>query len=199
MDYPAMALDVAALIRQVAAAGPIDLLGHSMGGKVGGTLALTEPTLLRRLLVLDIAPVRYRRSLAHHVAGMRAVPVATLTRKAEADPHLRAADPDPAVRAFLAQNLVKADTGGFRWRVNLDAIDAHMGDVLGFPDLRTRFEGPTLFLRGGASDYVRDSHAAEIARLFPAAQVDTIDGAGHWVHAERPQAFLDRTVSFFKR
>lgn len=197
MDYPAMAADVAALIAREARGGPVDLLGHSMGGKVGCVLALTVPGILRRLLVLDIAPVPYRRSLVHHIEAMRAVPVATLSRKAEADSHLRAAEPDAGVRAFLAQNLVRAEGGGFRWRVNLAAIEAHMADIMGFPPLDGRFDGPTLFLRGGTSDYVRTAHRPEIGRLFPAARIEAIDGAGHWVHAERPQAFVDRTVAHF--
>ncbi len=197
MDYPAMAADVSALIARETAGGPVDLLGHSMGGKVGCVLALTTPGSLRRLLVLDIAPVPYRRSLVHHVEAMRSVPVATLTRKGEADGYLKASEPDAGVRAFLAQNLVRAEGDGFRWRVNLAAIDAHMADIMGFPPLDGRFGQPTMFLCGGTSDYVRTAHRPEIDRLFPAARIETVEGAGHWVHAEQPQAFLDRAVAHF--
>ena len=136
-----------------------------------------------------------------YVRTKRAIDPATISRRGEVDERLRGAVPDQAVRAFLLQNLVadEGGGGGLRWRVNLAAIEADMADIMGFPadELTGRtYGGPTLFLAGERSDYVRPEHHAAIRRLFPNAAIETVAGAGHWVHAEQPQRFIDRALAF---
>ncbi len=194
-SYPALAADLAELSE--ALGPPLDVLGHSMGGKAAMALALTRPDLVRRLVVADIAPVAYSHSQAHLVAAMRALDLAGRPTRAEADRRLAAAVPDAGLRAFLLQSLdLRADPP--RWRLNLSALGANMAAITGWPDLPGRFEGPALFLAGAASDYVRPEHRAAIRRAFPAARLARIPGAGHWLHADRPaevaaavRAFLD--------
>ena len=103
----------------------------------------------------------------------------------------------PRVRGFLLQNLVNAEDG-LAWRVPLDALADNMPELLGFPEPRDaeRYEGPALFVTGGRSDYVGPEHHAGILRLFPNARFETIPDAGHWVHAEQPQNFLEVVGSF---
>ena len=166
-----------------------DLLGHSMGGKAAMVLALSRPDLVRRLVVADIAPVGYAHTQAHLIRAMRAVDLSGVTRRSEV-----ALDaPDDGTRAFLLQSL---DVAGRRWTLNLDALEAEMDRIIGFPDVVGAFEGPTLFLTGGESDYVRREHRARIKRLFPKARFAAIPGAGHWLHAERPRAFVAAVEAF---
>jgi pimeloyl-ACP methyl ester carboxylesterase len=170
-----------------------------MGGKVAMQLALSHGDAVGRLVVVDIAPVRYERSFAPYIEAMQQVDLSA-ARRSEVDESLKPAVPDAGVRAFLLQNLVSSD-GGFAWRVNLPALSANMDGIMGFPESADRrsFEGPALFLAGGRSDYLRPLHRAEIERLFPRAEFEVIEDAGHWVHAERPADFLEALERFLER
>jgi pimeloyl-ACP methyl ester carboxylesterase len=189
MDYAAQAGDLADAVERLAG-GRALVLGHSMGGKAAMALALTRPELVAGLIIADIAPVPYAHTHLSYVRAMRAVDLARVRRRSDADPMLADAVPDPTLRAFLLQNLLVED-GAARWRLNLAAIEHEMPKLTGWPAdwPRDRFEGPTHFLHGGASDYVPDAGRAKIAGLFPAAEVEAIDGAGHWLHAEKPAEF----------
>ena len=184
-SYPDMAGDLAGLLD-----GPADVVGHSMGGKAAMMLALTRPDLVRRLVVADIAPVAYTHSQAHNIAAMRAVDLSGVTRRAQAAAQL---DVDETVKPFLLQSL---DTGARRWRLNLDVLEREMDSIIGWPEVDGRFDGPALFLSGGASDYVQPGHRDTIRALFPNARFARIPGAGHWLHAEKPQDF-EKTLRVF--
>jgi pimeloyl-ACP methyl ester carboxylesterase len=195
-DYPALAADVARLI-EARVGGPADVLGHSMGGKAAMVLALSRPELVSRLVVVDIAPAPSPGTAAVAPRVLRAVPLARLTRRTEVEEALAATIPDPAVRAFLAAN-VRSGPDGLTWTINLEALDRHFAEILSFPEIAAgvAFTKPALFIAGGSSDYLRPEHRPEIERLFPNAVVQTIPGAGHWVHAEAPAAFLEVVERF---
>jgi len=197
MSYDAMAADVARFIR-AHDLGPVPLLGHSMGGKASMVLALREPSLIERLLVLDISPIPYDRDYDDYIAAMRHADLSSASSRAEVDAIMKVEFPDRAIRTFLMQNLLKTSSGLYGWRVNIDAIEAHMDDIMGFPEVDSddAYEGPTLFLGGGQSDYITLAHQAEIDRLFPLADLDIIDDAGHWVHADQPDALVARLKTF---
>lgn len=188
MDYPLMAADVARLIED-RFTGPVAVVGHSMGGKTAMTLACRRPDLVSRLCVVDIAPVPYDHAFDAYLDAMLTMDTRALTRRAEAEAILAAAIGDRAIARFLSRNLKPADDGqGFRWRINVAAIAANMDAITGFPAFEAdrAYEGPALFLSGGASDYVQPFHMGEIERLFPNAETEIIPGAGHWAHAEKP-------------
>lgn len=195
MDYPFMAREVAAVIEGLG--GRAAVMGHSMGGKAAMTLALTRPELVERLVVVDIAPVSYSHTFAPYIKAMRAVPLAEIKTRAEVDEALRPQIADKGVRAFLLQNL-EGGAGGYRWRANLAVLGAHMDDILAFPRFPDgiRYEGETLFVAGGTSDYIRPEHEDVIAALFPRAETVEIPGAGHWVHADNPAGFMQAVGSF---
>ena len=195
-DYPALAGDVARFIR-THVGGPAAVLGHSMGGKAAMVLALEEPDLVKRLIVVDIPPAASRATLNDALQAMKNVPLATCTRRTEADAALAESIPDPAVRAFLVQN-VTTGPHGLAWAVNLEALERAFPAIVGFPDLAAgrTFPGPTLFVVGERSEYVRAEHHAVIGRLFPAATIEVVAGAGHWVHAEAPGQFLEAVSRF---
>lgn len=186
--YPDLAADLAAVI--AAEGAPMDVLGHSMGGKAAMRLALERPELVNRLIVADIAPVAYGHSQNHLIAAMRGLDLTGPSDRRQADARLAASVPDPGVRAFLLQSLdLRADPP--RWRLNLDVLEAGMDGITGWPDPAglTPFAGPALFLAGALSDYIRPEHRPLIKALFPQAKQAKIPGAGHWLHADRPREF----------
>jgi esterase len=196
MSFDEMAGDVAAFIERQDLSQPT-VLGHSLGGKVAMRLALTRAEQLARLIVVDVAPVVYRHSFGEYVEAMRAVNLGEVSRRVDVDQRLHAAVPDAMTRAFLLQNLVRTAEGGYAWRANLDVIAASLPTLMGFPagdDLV--YGGPALFLAGGRSTYVRPEYRPVIERLFPKAEQATIVGAGHRVHADRPDEFLARVRQF---
>jgi esterase len=196
MSFDEMAGDVAAFIERQGF-GPVRLIGHSLGGKIAMRLALTRPELVERLVVVDVAPVAYAHTFAPLIEAMRQVDLAAVTRRSDAELQLQGAVPDVAMRNFVLQNLVKTDAG-FVWRVNLEALAANMDELLGFPPPApdAAYGGPTLFIAGGRSDYVRPQHRPLIERLFPNAEHVVIPDAGHWLHAERPAEFLAHVRRF---
>ncbi len=160
-----------------------DVLGHSMGGKAAMTLALTHPDRVRRLIVADIAPVSYTHSQLENIHAMRAVDLSKVAKRSDAKALL---DVDPDIQDFLLQSL---DVAGKKWRLNMDVLEREMPKVLSFPDLEGQFDGPTLFLSGAESDYVKPEHRDRIKSMFPKARFAKIPGAGHWLHAQKPREF----------
>jgi pimeloyl-ACP methyl ester carboxylesterase len=189
MTYAEMAEDVANYIERRGLA-PCEILGHSMGGKVSMVLALNRPELVERLVVVDIAPVPYvRENYGDYIQAMRAVDLSHVERRAEVEAALATAIPDASLRSFLMLNLVN-DQGRLRWRLNLAAIAANMPEIIGFPEFDQAFDGPTTFLAGELSNYIRPRDEAAIRRLFPAARLIEIGQSGHWPHADQPKPFL---------
>ena len=181
-SYPDMAADLAKAID-----GSAHVVGHSMGGKAAMVLALTAPEKVDRLIVADIAPVGYTHTQIQYIEAMRAVDLTLIETRGDADRQLRATVPEDGIRAFLLQSL---DVRERRWRLNLDVLASEMDRIIGFPEeIDGRYEGPTLFLSGANSDYVRPEHRARIKSLFPAARFAKLPGAGHWLHAEKPREF----------
>ena len=189
MSYERMAEDVADYIAARGLA-PCDILGHSMGGKTAMQLALTQPELVERLIVVDIAPVGYiRESYPEYIDAMKRVDLERTTRRAEVDAQLTPTIHDDSLRAFLIQNLV-SEHGRFHWRINLDGIAANMPAIVDFPKHHGGFSGQTTFFAGERSDYIRPRDEAEIKRLFPHSRLIEIGASGHWPHAEQPEKFL---------
>lgn len=192
---PAMGyLDMAADVRALAAHLALDaytLVGHSMGGKVAMTLALTDARALARLVLIDIAPAAYPDRFAEMIAGLRALDLHTIRRRADADAQLAAVIPETTVRQFILQNLVFHD-GRPAWRANLAVLQDQMPYILGPLPVSpaARYTGPTWFIRGELSDRVTAAHEPTIARYFPRHRIATVAGGGHWPHAEAPAAFM---------
>tara|TARA_R110002072_G_scaffold146355_5_gene293192 strand:- start:964 stop:1491 length:528 start_codon:yes stop_codon:yes gene_type:complete len=165
-----------------------------MGGKAVMMLALTRPELLRRVIIADIAPVTYGHTQQMFIDAMRGVDLTQIERRSDAEAQLATAGVERALQSFFTQSL---DVPGKRWRLNLDALEAEMPKIIGWPDdVSGQFAGPTLFLSGGASDYVQPEHREAIKALFPQARFAKIPGAGHWLHAEQPREF-EATLRIF--
>ena len=186
--YLDMAHDLAELLNE-----PADVVGHSMGGKAAMVLAMQSPELVRRLVVADIAPVTYSHSQMPMIDAMRSVDLSLVESRKDADAQLAKSVDDAGVRAFLLQSL---DVKDRRWRLNLDVLVAEMDAIMGFPDVDSVCDAPSLFLAGAESDYVQEAHRPIIKSKFPKARFARIPGVGHWLHAEKPRAF-EETVRLF--
>ena len=197
MSYRDMAEDIAVFVEKHALA-PTTVLGHSMGGKVAMALALSQPALVRRLVVADIAPVTYAHSFLPYVQAMQDLNLATIARRDQADATLSERVPDATTRMLLLQNLVLHDRH-FDWRINLPALAGAASELLGFPDFSgARYEGRALFVHGERSAYVAPAHHAMIRHLFPRAEIVAIAQAGHWLHVDQPARFLETVQAFFR-
>ena len=192
-SYPDMAADLAEVI--AANGGKADLLGHSMGGKAAMQLALTQGALIRKLVVADIAPVAYDHDQSRHVRAMQDMDLTGLTSRQDADARLAETVPDAGLRAFFLQSLDLRNHPP-QWRLNLDVLAAEMPKIVGWPGTQGQFSGPTLFLTGALSDYVRPDDRDTILSLFPKARFAKLPGASHWLHADRPREF-EETVRVF--
>ena len=195
-SYPALADDLAQVIE--AHGGLVDIVGHSMGGKAAMVLALTRPQMIRRLAVLDIAPIAYGHSQQRYVDAMQGLDLTGVKLRSEADRRLAETVPEPGVRAFFLQSLdLKAEPP--QWKLNLEALSDQMALVIGWPEglPKRSFTGPALFLAGGASDYAAPGAAAdEIHEYFPQADLRYIPRIGHWLHAEEPKLVADTVAEF---
>lgn len=188
MTYREMASDVIETLAALDAL-PCRVVGHSMGGKVAMRAALDHPEMVERLVVADIAPVRYPARHRAYIDAMMAVPLRPGLTRAEADAALVDAVPSSQLRGFLLASLRTGTAPA--WRLNLPAIGAAMPEIEDWPDeADTRYDGPTLFIAGESSDYVGAAHRPVIRRLFPAARVVTLKNAGHWLHADNPNGFV---------
>lgn len=190
MDYRLMAADVAQIIDRLDL-GPVTLLGHSMGGKTAMTLALCEPARVSRLVVVDIAPQATPDVHTPIIDAMLALPLATVTRRQQAEDGLVEAVPERDVRLFLLQNFLPGADGG-AWRFNLRGLRAAMPaliDALPVP-ADARYDGPVHVIRGARSDRVTPATLAAMRPAFPRVCLHTVANAGHWPHAEAPAEFM---------
>lgn len=195
MTYPVMADDLAGVIEEVGA--PSIVLGHSMGGKAAMVLALTRPELVERLIIADIAPVTYTHSHAHFIDAMEAVDLTKVSKRSDVGDALVDTVDDPALRAFFMQS-VEIGENGARWLLNLPALKTAMPQIIGWPDVTGQYEGRTLFVGGADSDYITSNGKAAIKPLFPNARFAKLKGAGHWLHADQPRAFIATVQAFIQ-
>ncbi|GIV31620.1 MAG: alpha/beta hydrolase [Saprospiraceae bacterium] len=195
-DYPAMAEDLRAFMENHWMFDGAAVMGHSMGGKVAMQLALTYPELVQKLIVVDIAPRRYQDHHSHIIQALLELHPETLPDREAAEAKLAQTIADPAVRQFLLKNLTRRKEGGYEFKMNLQALHKHYDDILAPVHGKRPYEGPTLFIKGELSPYIQPEDEQSIRQLFPRAEIRTVKGAGHWVHADQPDALLDLVRHF---
>lgn len=194
MRYATLAHDVLETM-DAHATGPAAVVGHSMGGKAAMAAALLRPEAIARLVVADIAPVAYSPRNAPVAAALRAIPFVPGLTRAEADSSLAGAVPEASVRAFLLQNLVFGPSPA--WRIGLEEIAAALPVLEHWENPSgASYGGPTLFVAGARSDFIRPEHRPVIRALFPASRFVTVKNAGHWLHVDNPAGFLSVIEAF---
>lgn len=178
---------------------PVTLVGHSLGGKLAMRVALTSPELVKQLEVVDISPARSSAvdGFASMVAAMRNLDLDALTSRRDAEEQLGFFIPDAATRGFLLQNL-RRNGEHWSWLANLDLLGDSLNTIGGWPSIGGVYDGPVLWVAGGESDYVAPEHYAPMKALFPQAIKVTVKGAGHLVHTEEPEVFIDSLRRFLQ-
>ncbi len=175
-----------------------DLIGHSLGGKTAMLFATQYPALINKLIVVDIAPKQYPIRHDTIIEGLKSLDFNTLKSRGDADKALAKYVPLLGVRQFLLKNL-KRTPNGFVWKINLDVIQREIKEVGKQLPTTAIFNKPTLFIRGELSNYILNDDMMLIKTHFRYSELVTIKGASHWVHAEKPEAFLDKISSFIDK
>ncbi len=196
MNYAVMARDLREFM-QAQRLSSAYVLGHSMGGKTAMQFALTYPEKVDKLIVVDIAPHAYPPQHDDILDALRSVEPGAYTKRKEIDDALARKLPDPALRQFLLKNLERADTGAFRWSIDLAAIEHNYPAITqAVQGTHARFEKPTLFIRAERSGYIRDQDMPAIRELFPYSRLATLPGVGHWVQVEARRRFARLVLAF---
>ncbi|CAO1352826.1 unnamed protein product [Diamesa hyperborea] len=203
-SYPAMSDDIARFLsdNQIEKAS---ILGHSMGGRAIMYFALNYPHLVEKAIVVDISPVSpigtTQTDIPLFLKAMRAIeipPKHTIHQgRKVCDDKLSVIIKEKSLRDFLITNLAKTENGDFRWRINLESLENNFDEhIAKFPDCTGKqFQGPTLFIGGSKSDYLKPEDKPKIDKLFPNSELVYLN-AGHWVHAEQPEEFLKLVLNF---
>ena len=177
----------------------VSILGHSMGGMTAMKFAFEYAHRLEKLIVVDIAPKSYPTMHQEILDGLRAIPIAKIKSRKEADQILKDFVPALRIRQFLLKNLYRKEDHSYAWRINLNAIHEHAAYIGRDISGKLQFEKPTLFIRGEQSNFISDEDELRIMDIFPRASIIKIPGASHWVHAEKPDDFLTAVLSFLNK
>lgn len=172
------------------------LLGHSMGGKVAMLYATENPLKVSELIIADIGPKSYP---AHHqdiISALKQMRLSEYKSRSDAEDDLAHYIDDRGVRLFLLKNLYRKNKDEFGLRMNLDVLSESMDEIGATLPEGAVYKGKTLFLRGEKSMYIKDEDESLIKRHFPKAEIETISDAGHWLHAENPDMFFEKTMAF---
>lgn len=211
--YPEMSDDLCEMMDSEGTERAI-VLGHSMGGKTAMQFAAMYPGRLSGLIVVDIAPAGYSALSDHSpqvimhmniVDTLLSIDLKKFSSRTEIDDELEKRITDAKIRQFLMKNVHRSKDGSFNWKLNIEAINNHLPEIMG-PVIFEPYAGkraiggfPVLFIRGGRSNYLLPEHYAGIKEYFPGAIIETIPGAGHWVHADKPVEFGKVVGEFLKK
>ncbi|WP_417313793.1 esterase [Enterobacter sp.] len=184
MTYPAMAQDLLDTL-DANNLEKVTLIGHSMGGKAVMALTALAPERIAGLVVIDVAPVDYDvRRHDEIFAAINAVTQAGVATRQQAAAIMREHLDEEGVVQFLLKSFVDGE-----WRFNVPVLWDQYSHIVGWEPVPA-WHHPTLFVRGGNSPYVTEACRDELLKQFPEARAHVIAGAGHWVHAEKPDAVL---------
>ena len=197
-NYDAMVQDVADYCQENNLV-KTDCIGHSMGGKVAMLLATQFPNLVDKLIVADIGPKFYPQHHQTILEGLNAVDFSLKPSRSEVEETISKYIPDFGTRQFLLKSLYWVEPGQLAFRFNLPVFNAQIEQIGTALPENAHFENPTLFIRGGNSNYILDADFEGIHHHFSKAKITTISNVGHWLHAEKPQEFFEITKNFLRK
>ncbi len=174
------------------------LLGHSMGGKTAMQFALDYPEKVDKLIVADISADEYNHKHDLIIEAMLLVDLEKFSTRSEVETELKKSIDSSRIRQFLLKNLYWKDRSSLGWKANLEVILENLPEIFRALDAPIPFNKPSLFLRGSESPYITQKHIPRIKKLFPKSRIETIEGASHWLHAEKPAEFYDYVTQFLK-
>lgn len=200
MGYDELAQDIVNLLDHL----DIDtciLLGHSMGGKIAIQVAITQPNRISKLLIADIAPVSYPPHHLEIIKGLQSIDLSKVNKRKDADEQLAPFVENIGIRQFLLRNLTQNKQGKFAFKCSLASIALSYPQIMKaniLPANNMPYTGATLFIKGGSSDYILPEHRDAISKLLPNSKAKIIQGAGHWLHAEKTIAFNKIVIDFIE-
>lgn len=197
MDYASMAEDLLYFMESQWMF-KAHIIGHSMGGKTAMEFSLAHPDMVDKLVVVDIAPKVYPGGHQEIFEALQSVNLAQVKERSEVYEQLKERIDDYGVLQFLLKNLSRNKKGGYEWKMNLPVLFSNYQNMLDAIESNGLFDGPALFIRGDKSNYILEEDFPLLEALFPNASVETISGAGHWVHAERPEELLKLIRAFLE-
>ena len=174
------------------------VLGHSMGGKTAMQFAVDYPDMVDKLIVVDIGPFSKRGGHGLIFDALLSMNLDEIKSRKEADEVLNIKIPEFGVRQFLLKNLTRKKEGNYTWKMNLPVLHKEYAEILADVDVNDPFEGETLFIRGAQSNYIEEKEFSKFKNIFPNAQLETIEKAGHWVHADQPDELLQKVTNFLE-
>jgi pimeloyl-ACP methyl ester carboxylesterase len=174
----------------------INIIGHSMGGKIAMLFAVTYPEKVEKLIIADIGTKYYRPHHQEILAGLNAIDFSIKPDRNEVDEILKTYVPDFGTRQFLMKSLYWQEPGQLAFRFNLAVFNNTIEEIGKALPIEAKFSKPTLFIRGGNSSYIRDKDFEGIKTHFPNAIIETIPNVGHWLHAENPKDFFEKSTEF---
>lgn len=185
--YESMAEDLHEFIVEHKLKDPV-IIGHSMGGKVAMQFALEYPDMLKKLVAIDISPVKYptRDSQSDILTAMMSVNFDAVHSRKEIDDLLKDSIPDDGTRLFIMKNLHRRAGNTYDWRPNISAINNNMDHMFAGIESNSQFNKPVLFIKAGKSDYITEDHYHLIKKYFPLSKIVTVENSGHWVHVDAP-------------
>jgi len=195
LNYDLMADDLAELLTELKVT-KANFIGHSIGGKVVMAFSQRYPSYCKQLAIVDIAPREYEPEHTAIFDALLGLDLQAATKRSDVDTALSVSIKDKSVRQFLLMNIVSCDQG-LAWRINLPALHGNYPQLLKSVCDNAGISIPTLFIRGGRSRYITDEDALVISKTFEDHQLYTVEQAGHWVHAEAPELFLNKVNEFF--
>ncbi len=175
----------------------LNIMGHSLGGKVAMKYACLFPSKVNKLCVVDIAPKLYEIHHQEIINSLKKLPIKTISSRSILENLLSADIPDTATRNFLLKNLTRDEEGNFIWKINIPVIEKNLKEISKTLNKGEKFNGPTLFIKGEKSDYIVEEDKNIINYHFPLAYISIIKDAGHWVHSEQAELFYKDVISFF--
>lgn len=199
-DFPSLESDLYEMVEENGFED-VMLIGHSLGGKTAMFFTLHHPELVRKLAVVDISLRRSASSVEHQqlLNAMMAVDFSKATSRGDVERQLEMQVKSQKLRQFLMKNVYWRDRHNLDWRLNLNAINENLLSIFEEVDVSGIYPGPALFIRGGLSDYIPDADIPGLLTKFPAAEVNTIENASHWVHADAPGEFYSVMKNFLDR
>lgn len=198
-NYEAMQSDIIELLQELGIKKSV-FIGHSMGGKLAMLLALSHPAMVEKLIIADISPVAYPLDADHEMMQVfNKINPETAQSRNELQQMITETTTDPLLQGLIVKNIIAGINGSFRWKPDMNSISRNLERIFDFPDLKNvSYNKPALFIKGSRSNYIRRKDFQTINMLFTSNRILTIENAGHWLHAEKPNEFFQICIDFLK-
>ncbi|NQY67670.1 MAG: alpha/beta fold hydrolase [Flavobacteriales bacterium] len=198
LNYDLMATDLIELLDNLGLE-KVNLLGHSMGGKMAMQFANDFPDRLNKMIVVDIGPEKYPPHHGEKIEGLLSIDLSSLNSRVDADEQLSQSIPGEMVRQFLLKNLYRDENRMFAWRFNLHSLANNLEEIFSEISFNQQVIIPSLFVKGGQSEFVGEKSIKLIEANFANFELETFENSGHWLHAQEPKRLIESIIQFIKK